>query len=207
MGRSPSDIGTRIVHAARRRFLLEGVDGASLRGIARDAKTSIGMIYYYFPAKNDLFLAVVEEIYVALLADLESRLDRARPVRERIRLLYERLGALSESEKQVLRLVVREALASRDRLESLIDRFQRGHLPLVFQLVKDGTSEGLFRTDLPSALILGALMAIGGPAQMVLGIAERHLPSRALPRAPERVKTLVDILLTGIGGAGRMRQR
>ena len=96
MARLGSGIGTRIVHAARRRFLLEGVDGASLRAIARDAKTSIGMIYYYYPAKDDLFLAVVEEIYLALLKDLESRLDRSRPVAERIRLLYERLGALSD---------------------------------------------------------------------------------------------------------------
>jgi AcrR family transcriptional regulator len=206
MGRSPSDIGARIVHAARRRFLLEGVDGASLRAIARDARTSIGMIYYYYPAKDDLFLAVVEEIYVALLGDLEARLDRARPVRERIHLLYQRLGALSEQEKQVLRLVIREALASRSRLHSLIERFQRGHLPLVFQLVKDGVAEGLFRRDLPAGLIIGALMAIGGPAQIVLGVAERHLPARALPRAPERAEALADVLFTGIG-AGRLRRR
>jgi AcrR family transcriptional regulator len=206
MGRSGSGIETRIVHAARRRFLLEGIDGASLRAIARDAKTSIGMVYYYYPAKDDLFLAVVEEIYVALLGDLESRLDRARPVRERIRLLYERLGALSEDEKQVLRLVIREALTSPDRLESLIERFQRGHLPLIFQLVKDGTSEGVFRKDLPTGLLLGALMAIGGPAQLMLGVAERHLPGKAVPRTPDRALALVDVLFTGIGAA-RPRRR
>jgi AcrR family transcriptional regulator len=206
MGRSGSGIETRIVHAARRRFLLEGIDGASLRAIARDARTSIGMVYYYYPAKDDLFLAVVEEIYVALLGDLESRLDRARPVRERIRLLYERLGALSEDEKQVLRLVIREALASPDRLASLIERFQRGHLPLIFQLVKDGTSEGVFRKDLPVGLILGALMAIGGPAQLMLGVAELHLPSRSVPRASDRAQALVDVLFTGIGTA-RPRRR
>jgi AcrR family transcriptional regulator len=206
MGRSGSGIETRIVHAARRRFLLEGIDGASLRAIARDAKTSIGMVYYYYPAKDDLFLAVVEEIYVALLGDLESRLDRARPVRERIRLLYQRLGALSEDEKQVLRLVIREALASPDRLASLIERFQRGHLPLIFQLVKDGTSEGVFRKDLPTGLVLAALMAIGGPAQLMLGVAERHLPGRAIPRAPDRALALVDVLFTGIG-ADRPRRR
>jgi len=206
MGRSGSGIETRIVHAARHRFLLEGIDGASLRAIARDAKTSIGMIYYYFPAKDDLFLAVVEEIYVTLLGDLESRLDRSRPVRERIRLLYERLGALSEDEKQVLRLMIREALASTARLESLIERFQRGHLPLVLQLVTDGTTEGVFRKDLPAGLVLGALMAIGGPAQIVLGVAERHLPRKAVPRAPERAQALVDVLFTGIAASGPRRR-
>ena len=45
MARPRSDIEPRIVHAARRRFLKEGVDGASLRTIAKDAGTSIGMVY------------------------------------------------------------------------------------------------------------------------------------------------------------------
>src|SRR6185295_5828153 len=71
MARPPTDIRQRILGAARARFLAEGVDGASLREIARDAKTTIGMVSYYFPAKDDLFLAVVEEVYAVLLGDLE----------------------------------------------------------------------------------------------------------------------------------------
>jgi hypothetical protein len=39
----------------------------------------IGMIYYYFPTKDDLFLAVVEEISVGLLEDIEKRLVRNAP--------------------------------------------------------------------------------------------------------------------------------
>jgi AcrR family transcriptional regulator len=45
MARPASDIAPRIVHAARERFLFEGVDGASLRNIAKDAGTNIGMVY------------------------------------------------------------------------------------------------------------------------------------------------------------------
>ena len=46
MARPRGDIAPRILHAARKRFLVEGVDGASLRAIARDARTNKGMIYY-----------------------------------------------------------------------------------------------------------------------------------------------------------------
>ena len=67
MPRPPSDIAARIVEAARDRFLLQGVDGASLRSIAADAGTNIGMVYYYFKTKDDLFLAVIEEAYAQLL--------------------------------------------------------------------------------------------------------------------------------------------
>jgi len=75
MARPRSDIAPRVVIAARERFLKDGVDGASLRAIAHDARTSIGMIYYYFPTKDDLFLAVVEQVYEKVLADMASALE------------------------------------------------------------------------------------------------------------------------------------
>src|SRR6185436_7484979 len=119
MARPRSDIRIRIQHAARKRFLAEGVDGASLRRIAKDARTSIGMIYYYYPTKDDLFLAVVEEVYSVVLADLLSALDPALPVEERIRRLYRRIGAVTSDEVLVIRLVLREALVSSKRLDRI----------------------------------------------------------------------------------------
>lgn len=149
--------------------------------------------------KDDLFLAVVEEIYVALLQDLEGRLARARPVLERVRLLYERLGALEREEQDVLRLVIREALVSPARLQKIIHRFQRGHLPLVFALARDGADAGVFRDDLPPGLLVAALAALGGPGQIMLGVAERRLPSHKVPRERDLTAALVDVLLHGIG--------
>src|SRR3569623_166471 len=126
-----------------------------VRAIAREARTSIGMIYYYFPTKDDLFLAVVEEIYVGLLEDIEKRLARRRPVMERVRLLFQRMGTLEGDERDVVRLIIREALTSPGRLDKLIRRFQRGHLPLLFDLIADAVADGLFRDDLPVGLLLG----------------------------------------------------
>src|SRR3954471_14354662 len=102
MARPRSDIRTRVLHEARTRFLLEGVDGASLRRIAEDAGTSIGMVYYYFPTKDELFLAVVEEVYEVVLADLLAALEPTRSVPERIEGLYAQIGRLSENERMVV---------------------------------------------------------------------------------------------------------
>jgi AcrR family transcriptional regulator len=44
MARPRSDIRPRLLASARARFLREGVDGASLRSIAKDAATNIGMV-------------------------------------------------------------------------------------------------------------------------------------------------------------------
>src|SRR5204862_7757124 len=115
MARPRSDIGPRIANAARRRFLEQGVDGASLRTIARDAGTSIGMVYYYFPTKDDLFLGVVEEVYVKLVSDMTRALEPNAPAPERIRRLYARVGTVTDAELATVQLVVREALASSAR--------------------------------------------------------------------------------------------
>jgi AcrR family transcriptional regulator len=198
MPRKPSDIAPRIVHAARARFLAEGVDGASLRRIADEAGTSIGMIYYYFPTKDALFLAVVEQVYVGLLADLERALAVTTPVEERLRALYRRLGALSADELLVLRIVVREVLASPARLDGLLDRFRRGHLPLVLALIRDGFTTGVFDPRLPPPLVLVATMMLGGPAQALLQHLGDKLP---LPMPPDRKpgEGLLAILLGGVG--------
>jgi TetR/AcrR family transcriptional regulator len=196
MARPRSDIAARVLRAARRRFLRDGVDGASLRAIAHDAGTTIGMIYYYHPTKDELFLAVVEEVYVGVLAGLETALASARPVTERLRALFARLAALSGDERDVLRLVVREALASPTRLSRLISRFRRGHIPLLLGLVQDGRSQSLFRGDVTPAALVVAIGALAGPAQVALGVVTALLP--AVSGSQAGGAELLEILLHGI---------
>jgi AcrR family transcriptional regulator len=198
MARPRTDIAPRIVHAARERFLREGVDGASLRHIARDAKTSIGMVYYYFPTKDDLFFAVVEALYVALLADLEVALAADAPVPTRVQRLYERMGRLSEEELLMVRLVMREALTSTSRLERLIERFMRGHVPLLLRLVQDGTADGSFGSQHAPLTVAMSLMSLAGPAQLMRRIIEKRLPFVEAPRGDALAKELVDVLFKGV---------
>ena len=90
MARPRSDIDTRVLRAAAQRFLRDGVDGASLREIARDAGTSVGMVTYYFPTKDDLFTAVVEGVYVGVLRDISAALAPDAPLEEKVQRLHAR---------------------------------------------------------------------------------------------------------------------
>ncbi len=203
MARPRSDIQPRIVKAARARFLKDGVDGASLRRIARDAKTSIGMVYYYFPTKDDLFLAVVEEIYSKLLEDMAEALAPGRPPRERLRRLYVRVGKISDDELEVLRLVLREVLVSSTRLERLIERFQRGHLPLVFATLADGYADGSIDKSLHPSLAFMATLSIGFVPQIMRRLANRHLPYQGIPEGEPLSNALIDVLFRGISVESR----
>ena len=74
MARPRSDIAQRLVKAARKHFLAQGVDGASLRTIAAEAGTSVGMVSYYFPTKD----ALAQAVLAGHADELSAMLERLR---------------------------------------------------------------------------------------------------------------------------------
>lgn len=201
MARPASDISDRVVHAARDRFLAEGVDGASLRQIAKDAGTSIGMIYYYYPTKDDLFLAVVEERYADLLADLEEALATTKPVEQRITDLFLRIARLSDEELMVVRIVVREVLVSGERRKRIAERFGRGHLPLVLRTIADGVGSGQLRSDLPAPVLGISMFALALFPQVLRRLIGDNIPlpiAALVPQGEPLARMLADVVLHGI---------
>jgi AcrR family transcriptional regulator len=201
MARRRTEIAPRIVAAAREKFLAQGVDGASLREIAREGGTNIGMVYYYFPTKDDLLLAVVEEIYRGMAADIRAALSLEAPLEERIRALYARIAAMSDEEFTVVRIVLREALVSSDRLRKLFDRFsvEGGHVQLIAATVLSGIEEGSLRPDLHPLLAMVATMALGFLPVVARRLALSAMPAVELPAPEEMAANLTRALLEGIG--------
>jgi AcrR family transcriptional regulator len=202
MARPASDIALRLQHAARDRFLLEGVDGASLRQIAKDAGTNIGMVYYYFKTKDDLFLAVVEEVYAEMLKDLVKALANDVPPEQRIERVYQRIARMDETEFKVLRLILREAIISSARLQKVAQRFQQGHLPLIGQLLGEGIATGRFRNDVHPLALGAAMFTLGIMPQIAVRLLARsELPiAPHLPTPEQAAAALCQILLSGMGG-------
>jgi AcrR family transcriptional regulator len=207
MPRPRSDIASRILVAARARFLAEGVDGASLRSIAEDAGTNLGMIYYYFPSKDELFLAVIEQVYGKLLEDLGGALGGEASVEARVRRAYRRVAAMSEAEFDVVRIVVREALVSSERLGRLVERFRRGHVPMVIAAVGEGIARGELAGDKPLPLVLAAIAALGVLPQVARRRLAADVPALAplLPAPQSLADGLVDVLLHGVAAPRRAR--
>lgn len=154
--RQRTGLDVRIRRAARERFLLHGVDGASLREIAADAGTSVGMVHYYFQNKEGLFLQVVEEVYAGLLEDLGRVVAADDSVEARVEQLFDRFARIDDEELVLIRLVLREVLVSSSRRATIVERFSRGHLPLLARLLLEGTREGKLDAALgPVPLLLG----------------------------------------------------
>jgi AcrR family transcriptional regulator len=199
MPRPRSDIQPRIVRAARARFLESGVDGASLRTIASDAGTNVGMVFYYFPTKDDLFLAVIEEVYVKLLDDIAAALSGDAPVRERLERVFARIGRASDDELTVVRLVVREALLSHERFGRVFARMQRGHVAMLLSTLVEGIARGEIDESIPPPLLLLSCLGLGAFPQMVRRAAGDRAPFAVLPAPEKLAHESAELLFRAIG--------
>ena len=207
MARPRSDIQERVVAAARKRFRAHGVDGASLREIARDAATNIGMVVYYFPTKDELFLAVVEEVYPGVVRDLAAILNAEGSARERLRGAFVRLGRASDLELEVIQLVLRESLSSSVRLRRILARFMRGHVPLIVATITDGVRRGELDGAIPVPFILIAAIGLGALPQIARRALGGAAPFAGLPGAEELAELSTRLLFRAVGAPGKRRAR
>ena len=198
MARPRTDIGPRILVAARKQFRQSGVDGSSLRAIAREARTSIGMVYYYYPTKDDLFSAVVEVTYQGILSDLERLLVPETPVPTRLERIFERIASVSDEEVEILRLVAQEGLLQSARFQRLVERFLRGHVPMVLRTLIDGIGEGALDGRRHPIVLMLATFGLAGPPQLIRSALGDRVPLPNAPSGKELAHELVDVLLHGI---------
>src|SRR5437773_5305558 len=71
----------RILEAAARVFSAKGYHDAAVDDIAADAGTSKGGVYFHFPTKQAIFLALLERTATLLRSRVESALaDEAEPL-------------------------------------------------------------------------------------------------------------------------------
>jgi AcrR family transcriptional regulator len=173
MARPRSDIQERILGAAHGRFLAEGVEATSLRNIAKDADTTIGMVYYYYTTKDDLFLAIVEEPYQAFLVDVEAIFASKQNFQERLSGFFGRIGGMSSAEQDILKLIVRESLTSNERRDRLIRRFLRGHLPLVMRAIVEALASKEVDQALHPLVLMVCTFAFASATNVLSRLAQR----------------------------------
>lgn len=78
---------SEIKDTARRILVADGVDGLSLRAIARDMGMTAPALYRYFPSREDLVLGLITDLYDELTRTMEAAREAEAPEDAPIRLL------------------------------------------------------------------------------------------------------------------------
>ena len=139
----------RILKAAAVEFAQHGFAGGRGDRIARRARSSERMVYYYFGSKDGLFRAVLEGVY-ASLRDAERAVqldpdDPARALEQFCRFVWryyaDHPGFISLLNTENLHRA--RNLRRSGRLDELVGPV----VGLLSQLLADGQARGLFRAD------------------------------------------------------------
>jgi AcrR family transcriptional regulator len=181
----------RLLTAAAQEFARAGFERASVDAISLAAGYAKGTIYNYFPSKEELFLAVVDE---ASAQAAVSPAPADAPARERLAAVIAGFCAWAREHDAFARVLVRECLMG---TPGLYPRVILAEAPLTGELetiLREGARSGELRDDLPAEILA---LALAGLADLAL--AQHWASGGALP-ALQEIPGMVLTLLLGPSG-------
>ncbi len=118
----------QLLDAAARLFRERGYHATSMRDIAREVRMLSGSIYYHFPSKDEMLLAVYEEGLRHIAARVDAAVAGAGNPWTRLEAgcaaHLEALLELSDYTQVMIRVLPQEAPTVADRLLALRDRYE-----------------------------------------------------------------------------------
>jgi AcrR family transcriptional regulator len=179
----------KLLAAAGEEFARVGLQRANVDAISLAAGYAKGTIYNYFPSKEELFLAVVEE--ASAQAAASGSAPAHAPARERLAAMLAGFCAWAGSHDPLARVLVRECLMG---TPGLYPRVMGAEAPLVGELeaiIRQGAAGGELRDDIPADLLA---LAITGLTDLAL---VQHWASDGTEPTLEQIPQLVLSLLLG----------
>lgn len=180
---------SQIVSALRRVMASGGYDGASTAAIAASAGLAPGLLHYHFGSKEEILIALAEELGAALRGRYEKRAARAKSDWERLVALLDAhvaLGPDADRDSVVCWVMLGTEALRKPDVRNVVERLYRERLAELTRLVEPLLS-GSRRSE-ASRIAAALLSAIEGAYQLdVLGrIAPRGFAApmlRTLARA------------------------
>lgn len=124
-----ADSRTRILDAAEELFALHGFDATPTARVAESARVPKGLVFYYFPRKIDLLLALLQErLPIPTLDTLTGVVRRGDPAASLLA-MHRRLG-LEEHDSLVLRTIIFRESGTHPEVRDHLHRLRRSLVEL-----------------------------------------------------------------------------
>lgn len=164
-----SDKQIAILQAAEKIFARRGIDAASVREIAKEAKINIAMISYYFGSKEKL----VEHLFGWRIESFHAELEKI--IKNNELSSFEKLKDVLRSylnrildKAEFHRIMVRE-FSKRDSIldvDHKVNELKLKNLSFINQIITEGYEKGEFKQKPPAEAVI--MVVIGGTSYLIL---------------------------------------
>jgi TetR/AcrR family fatty acid metabolism transcriptional regulator len=185
----------RVLDAALEVFTQHGYGETAIDEIARASDTSKGGLYFHFPSKHALFLALLDEASLALLRRVETAMAaESDPLRRGDAALREVLHAFA-GHRLLARLLLVEALGAGKEFNAKLNDLHAAFAELIADCLDEAVAQGQIP---PLDTRLAAHAWYGAVNHVVL----RWLLNGDPARLEDTYPALRALLLYGVTGAG-----
>jgi len=188
-----TDTRARIIAAAREAFSAMGFEGASLRSVAKEAGAPHQLATYYFKTKEELWMAVMDELAIGFFDQLGNRIRGLEGVdaATKLRLVVREFVKYSAENPQLHRLMAMEGRKESERLVWLIERHVSRFFAISTKLIREAQALGVVRPGDPGQLHYCAI----GAATAAFSLApEYKLVTGKDPFTRSHVEQIADLV-------------
>lgn len=155
--RHPERARQAILKAALQEFAQEGASGARIDHIARAAGVNKALLYYYFQDKEQLYGAVLDQVFSGLAERINEVLDRDLPPREKVLAYaaahFDYIAASPLNPRLVQREMMRAGRKGSPHIRNIAERYLRPMQGRLMELFRAGMESGDFRRVDPAHFV------------------------------------------------------
>lgn len=192
------DTRTTILAAARKIFACKGVDGTSVREVAKSAKVNNAMIYYYFKDKDDLHRSVLADSFSVMTAIWNDDIFKSdAPVRRKIQRFIEGYIRFHQVNDDVRRIMAMEFAGSGGNITWVCENYFAYNFSRLTKIFRQGIRSGEIRKCDPS-LAVASLIGVILHNFIMQPLAE-HVQGSRTNLSPKKFGTFVtDLFFDGL---------
>ncbi len=185
-----------ILDAARKRFAYYGFTKVTMDEIAADIGLAKASLYYYYPAKEDLFRAVVADQQNRFVEEMHTLLKRDVPAREKLRSYIVRRLEFFRQFVSLSSTPHNRFPGTKSLIKDLFEAFEQQELKLVQSILLAGKRSSEFTLPNPQQSAEFLLHLLHGlRLRAIYQMAEPQLDDKSYEALAKDMEYLSDLLL------------
>jgi TetR/AcrR family transcriptional repressor of mexJK operon len=198
MEKNPEKVNS-IIRAAKQRFAHYGFAKVTMEEIASDVDLGKASLYYYFPAKEDLFKDVIRSEQNEFVSEIRSLIGRKIKASQKLKEYVDHRLDLFHKLLNLGTLIFHSPLLNNSMCRFLFTEFENTELLLLDEIINEGKKSGEFNKEFKGKITKVFLHILQGLRLRVLrDINDNQIEKSALTELRKEMDIAVEIFISSI---------